>query len=69
MILRSFQQLENTKKKLQELEQQYEEAQQDTEDGEEVREWELQSLKALINQLKEEIVRFEAHVATGEKPE
>lgn len=69
MILQSLQELDNTKKKLDELEQQYKEAQRDTEGSEEVREWELQSLKALINQLKEEIVRFEAHAAMGEKPE
>ncbi len=63
MILQSFRELENTKKKLQTLEQQYEEARQDTEGDPEVREWELQSLKGLINQLKEEIVWFEAHAA------
>jgi flagellar biosynthesis chaperone FliJ len=69
MILHSLQELENTKKKLQELEQQYEEARQDREGDEEVREWELQSLKGLINQLKEEIVRFEAHAATPARGE
>lgn len=66
MILHSFQELQNTKKKLEELEQQYEEARQDTEGDEEVRVWELESLKALINQLKEEIARYEAHASTRE---
>ena len=69
MMLQSFRELANTKKKLQMLEQQYEEAQQDTEGDEEVRDWELQSLKGLINQLKEEITRFEAHMTMPAKPE
>lgn len=63
MNLQSFHELENMKKKLRELEQQYQEAQQEQDADEEVRSMELQSLKGLINQLKEEIARFEAHTA------
>ena len=63
-ILRSRKELENTRKKLQMLQQQYEAARQDTGPDEYVREAELQSLKGLVNQLKEEIARCEAHITT-----
>ncbi|HUT89285.1 MAG TPA: hypothetical protein VMY37_07300 [Thermoguttaceae bacterium] len=56
MILRSLEELDNARKKLQMLEQQYEAARQESDGDEEVREAELESLKKLINQLKEEIV-------------
>ena len=69
MILRSLEELENTRKKLQMLEEQYEAARQESDRDEYVRDLELQSLKGLINQLKEEIARFEAHVPTRAKPE
>lgn len=69
MILRSLGELENTRKKLQMLEEQYEAARQESDRDEYVRDVELQSLKALINQLKEEIVRFEAHMPTRAQPE
>lgn len=51
--------LANTKRKLQLLEKSYVEAQVDTEGGEHLRELELESLTRLINQLKEEIARYE----------
>jgi hypothetical protein len=60
MALTSQQELVNTKRKLALLERAYEEAMHDTED-EHVRDLELESLKRLINQFKEEIVRYEAH--------
>jgi hypothetical protein len=63
MTLRSLRELENTRKKLQELEQQYETARQESGGNEYGRELELRSLKGLINQLKEEIVRCEGHMA------
>jgi hypothetical protein len=63
MTLRSVRELENTRKRLQELEQQYETARQESDGNEYGRELELRSLKGLINQLKEEIVRCEAHMA------
>jgi hypothetical protein len=66
-MIRSIRELENSKKKLQILEQQYEAARQDVDDDEELREIELRSLKGLINQFKEEIVRFEAHMKESAK--
>ncbi len=59
MNLKSDRELANTKRKLGMLEESYAEAQADTED-EHLRQLELESLKRLINQLKEEITRFEA---------
>jgi predicted RNase H-like nuclease (RuvC/YqgF family) len=58
--LSSDRELTNTKRKLHFLEEAYEEARADTED-EHLRELEMESLKRLINQLKEEIARYEAH--------
>jgi len=43
------------------LETLYDEAVADTEGDEQVRDAELQSLKRFMNQLKEEIARYEAH--------
>ena len=60
MILNSDRELTNTKRKLRLLEEAYEEARADTEDDH-LRELEMESLKRLINQLKEEIARYEAH--------
>ena len=60
MILNSDRELTNTKRKLHLLEEAYEESRADTEDDH-LRELELESLKRLINQLKEEIARYEAH--------
>lgn len=60
MDLRSDRELANTKRKLRLLEQGYEESRADTED-EHLRELEMESLSRLINQLKEEIARYEAH--------
>jgi hypothetical protein len=54
----------NTKEKTRMLEEIYEEARLDPEEDEHLREVELESLKRLINQLKEEIVRYEAHQPT-----
>lgn len=64
MILKSRKEVENTRKKLRMLEEQYEAARQEPGRDEYVRDVELQSLKGLINQLKEEISRFECR-ATG----
>ena len=61
MSLRDDQQLMNTKQKLRLLEESYEESRADFEGDEHLRELELESLKRLINQLKEEIARYEAH--------
>jgi len=58
--LKSDRELANTKRKLRDLEEGYEEARADTED-EHLRELEMESLKRTINQFKEEIARYEAH--------
>jgi len=63
MVLKSLRELENTRKKLHELEQQYETARREPNGNQYARDLELRSLKGLINQLKEEIVRCEAHMA------
>ena len=67
MSIQSQRQLENTRAKLQLLEDRLRDL-----DGEPVanprtRELTKQSLKKLANQLKEEIVRFEAHRAPSSK--
>jgi len=49
--------------KLRRLEERYESVRRETEGDEGQREAELSSLKRLINQLKEEIARYEAHQA------
>ena len=53
----------NTRRKLRLLEESSEEARADTQDDEHLRELEMESLKRLINQLKEGIARYEAHHA------
>jgi len=60
-MIENIRELENAREKLRILEEGYEEACQEPSDDEEVREAELQSLKQLINEFKEKIVRFEAH--------
>lgn len=59
--LQTEQTLENTRRKLYELEALYRRRKEDTTETPYVRKLSLQSLKRTINQLKEEIVRFEAH--------
>lgn len=58
-MIQDIRELENTREKLRILEEEYEEACREPCDDEEVREAELQSLKQLINEFKEEIIRFE----------
>jgi hypothetical protein len=61
MSIENRRQLENTRTKLQELEQLYIETQRDPAPASNrVRELTLRSLKKRINQFKEEITRFEA---------
>ena len=64
MNLRNTRELEVTREKLRLLEEQYQAARTRSGTDEHVRELTLRSLKKLINQLKEEIARFECH-ATG----
>jgi hypothetical protein len=61
MSLQSKAQLENTRAKLKLLESRLSELELEPVDNPRTRELTRQSLKKLINQLKEEIVRFEAH--------
>jgi hypothetical protein len=56
----SNQELINTRKKLRLLEEEYQSTQTDSTEDARVREVSLQSLKRLINQLKEEVARYEA---------
>ena len=63
MTIENRRQLENTRAKLQDLEQLYVKTQQDPATSEHVRELTLRSLKKRINQFKEEIARFEARVS------
>jgi hypothetical protein len=65
MNLRSPREVTNSRKKLRLLEKMYREASADVEGDGEVREVELESLQRQINQLKEEIARYEAHSAVG----
>jgi len=55
--------LENTRRKLQELEEQYAAATQRPIENNQVRQATLSSFRRLINQLKEEIIRFESRRA------
>ena len=61
MNLKSDRELANTRAKLQRLEELYRETGADLSEEPRVREISMQSLKRLINQLKEEIVLFETH--------
>ena len=62
MNLQSKRELEVTRNKLKMLEEQYEATRNKPDADEHVRELTLQSLKKLINQLKEEIVRSESRM-------
>lgn len=53
--------LANTRVKLGELEERYQQLRDDTAEDEHLRELTLFSLRRLINQLREEIARYEAH--------
>jgi hypothetical protein len=62
-MLHNERELANTREKLRILEESYDQARLEVVDDEELREAELESLKRFINQLKEEIARYEAHQA------
>ncbi|NOT01576.1 MAG: hypothetical protein HOP29_13215 [Phycisphaerales bacterium] len=61
MNLQSIPELENTRRKLSELEEAYTAAAERSFANAHIREATLTSLRELINQLKEEIARYEAH--------
>jgi hypothetical protein len=52
--------LKVTREKLGWLQQQYDEARNRTMENEQTREWTLRSLKDMINQMTEEIIRYES---------
>lgn len=64
MNLRNDRELANTKRKLLLLEESVEQARTDPDEDEHVREVTIESLKRLMNQLKEEISRYEARQPT-----
>jgi flagellar biosynthesis chaperone FliJ len=59
-MLQNDRQLANTREKLRLLEESYEEVRQEAGGDEQLREAEMESLKRFINQLKEEIARYES---------
>jgi hypothetical protein len=65
MSLQSHHELEATREKLRLLEERYEASNREEADDQHVRELSMRSLKRLINQLKEEIVRFESRSSLG----
>ncbi len=65
MSIETPQQLENTRVKLQELEQLYTKIRKGPAASEHVQELTLRSLKKRINQFKEEITRFEARASSS----
>jgi len=62
MNLQSDRELEVTREKLRMLEEQYEATRNEPHGDEHLRELTLESLKKLINQLKEQIVRYESRM-------
>ena len=63
MSLKNSIELANTRAKLLRLERRYEELRNDGAEDERVRELTMRSLKATINQFKEEIARYESRHA------
>lgn len=61
MNLTNERELLNTRRKLRMLEEDYEALAHETSDDEELREMTMESIMRLVNQLKEEIARYEAH--------
>lgn len=57
--------LTNTRRKLRELESLYQSKSQETGGDEQLRQITLASLQRLIKELKEEIIRSEAHLVAG----
>lgn len=69
MKLESQREVENTREKLRLLEEHYQRKREQPAEDEHVQELTLRSLKKLINQLKEEIARYEAHTTKPAKSE
>ena len=64
MSIENRRQLQNTRVKLESLEQLYERERQDTTGDAYIRELTMRSLKKRINQFKEEIARFETRISS-----
>jgi hypothetical protein len=62
MSIRNERELSNTREKLRRLEEDYEDHLRESTEDPHVRELTMESLKRLINQFKEEIARYEAHL-------
>ena len=69
MSIRNQRELAATRAKLNVLEERYAVLEQEQSADNHVRELTMRSLKSLINQLKEEIVRFEVKVSPGSVPQ
>ena len=67
MTLQSQRELDATRNKLRMLEEHYEADRQEQGGDEHVREVSMRSIKRLINQLKEEIARFESRSSASAK--
>jgi septation ring formation regulator EzrA len=67
MSIQSLQELENTRRKLRELEELYERLRTRPTDNAHLRDLTLSSLKKLMNQFFEEIVRYESHASLQAK--
>ncbi len=65
MSLQSYRELEATRRKLRMLEERYASNRRAHGGDEHVRELSARSLKRLINQLREEIARYESHCGVG----
>jgi hypothetical protein len=65
MSVQSHRELEATREKLRLLEERYEAERREEGADEHVRELSMRSLKRLINQLKEEIARFQSRSPVG----
>ncbi len=63
MSLQSYRELDATRAKLRLLEERYEKNRREQDGDQHVRELSMRSLKRLINQLKEEIARFESRAS------
>ena len=67
MSIENQRELANTREKLRQLEEKYEALRQKSAPDKHVRELTLRSLKKLMNQLREEIIRFETRLSTRPK--
>lgn len=65
MTLHGRREVENTRHKLRLLEQHYQDTLENPCENEHVQELTLQSLKRIINQMKEEIALFECHAVVS----